>query len=87
MSYWRSYKKGDNLACCDVCGQTYLASQMKMRWDNLFVCHFDMEIRHPQDFVRAIPDDMRADPARPPPADVFIDPADPIDPSTYPPSA
>lgn len=47
---------------------------MRMRWDNLFVCKEDWEVRHPQDFVRAIPDDMRADPARPPPADVFVNP-------------
>jgi len=70
-----SYRKGDHRACCDICGQTFYASEMKMRWDNLFCCKEDWEIRHPQDFVRAIPDDPRAEPARPPPADFFIDPA------------
>lgn len=74
MSYWRSYRKGDHLATCDACGQTYYASQMRMRWDNLFVCQEDYEVRHPQDFVRAIPDDPRAEPARPPPTDAFVDP-------------
>lgn len=74
MPYPGSYKKGDWRCVCDVCGQTFLASQMRMRWDNLFVCQADNEIRHPQDFVRGVPDDMRADPVRPPPADNFVDP-------------
>lgn len=75
MPYPGHYVHGDHRAVCDVCGQTYLASQMRMRWDNLFVCKEDWEVRHPQDFVRAIPDDMRAEPARPPPPDVFVDPS------------
>lgn len=48
---------------------------MRMRWDNLFVCKEDWEIRHPQDFVRGVPDDMRASPAIPRPDPVYIDPA------------
>ena len=74
MPYPGNYRKGDFRAVCDVCGQTYYASEMKMRWDNLFCCKWDYEVRQPQDFVRAIPDDPRAEPARPPPADVFVDP-------------
>lgn len=78
MPYYRTYQKGDHLAVCDVCGQTFYASQMKMRWDNLFCCKEDWEIRQPQDFVRAIPDDPRAEPARPPPSPTYVDPEDEV---------
>ena len=78
MSYERSYRKGDHLAVCDICGQTFYASKMKMQWDNLFVCKEDWSPRHPQDFVRAVPDDMSVEIARPPPALVFVDPEDEV---------
>lgn len=47
------YKKGDVKAVCDVCGQRYLMSKLKKRWDGLMVCNTDFEPRQPQDFVRA----------------------------------
>ena len=47
------YVKGDWKTVCDVCGQRYLASQLKKRWDGLMVCNNDWEPRQPQDFVRA----------------------------------
>lgn len=54
------YKAGDWLAICDQCGRQAYASQLIKRWDNLMV-HSDssegcFETRHPQDFVRAVPD-------------------------------
>lgn len=78
MAYPGHYVHGDYRAVCDVCGQTYLASQMKMRWDNLFCCQEDWEVRHPLDFVRAIPDDMSVPIPRPPPADTFVDPEEEV---------
>lgn len=39
----------DILAICDVCGWECKASQMRLRWDNLFVCKADWERRHPLD--------------------------------------
>lgn len=75
MAYPGHYRKGDHRCTCDVCGQTFYASQMKMRWDGLFCCKEDWEVRQPQDFVRGIPDDPRADPARPPPAFEFTNPS------------
>ena len=74
MAYPGSYKKGDHRAACMVCGQVFLASQMRMRWDNLFVCQADFEVRHPQDFVRGVPDDMRAEPVRVRPDPTYVDP-------------
>lgn len=51
-------KLGDWNSICDICGFKYKASEMKKRWDGLMVCEFDWEMRHPQDFIRAVPDDQ-----------------------------
>lgn len=34
----------------------YKATELKKTWDGLMVCSKDFEIRHPQDFVRGVPD-------------------------------
>ena len=39
---------GDYNAICDSCGRKFKASTMKKRWDGLFVCEHDYEIKHPQ---------------------------------------
>lgn len=39
---------GNYNAICDSCGRKYKASTMKKRWDGLFVCPDDYELRHPQ---------------------------------------
>lgn len=41
---------------CDVCGLKYKASDVSRRWDGMMVCKSDLEPRHPQEFVRAVPD-------------------------------
>lgn len=46
MKNW--LKLGDYNAICDSCGRKFKASTMKKRWDGLFVCEQDYEIRHPQ---------------------------------------
>lgn len=46
MKNW--LKLGDWNAICDSCGRKYKASTMKKRWDGLFVCEEDYELRHPQ---------------------------------------
>lgn len=46
------YVKGDWKAVCDSCGQRFLASELRKRWDGLMVCSKDYEPRHPQDFVK-----------------------------------
>ena len=45
-----------------MCGFDYYASDMKLRWDGLWVCKDDWEPRHPQDFVRARADKINAGP-------------------------
>jgi hypothetical protein len=52
------YKKGDWNAVCYVCGFKRKASEMKLRWDGVYTCREDWEIRQPQDFVRGIPDEQ-----------------------------
>lgn len=69
-------KLGDWNAICDQCGRKTKASQMTKRWDGLMV-HRDpsfgcFEHRHPQDFVRARPDDQSVPWSRPEATDVFV---------------
>ncbi len=63
---------GDWNARCDQCGRLYKASQLKERWDGKMVCKEDYETRHPQEFVRAVPDTGKVPWTRP---NTDIDPA------------
>lgn len=70
------YKAGDWLATCDQCGRKCYASELTKRWDNLMV-HRDpskgcFETRHPQDFVRAVPDQKPLPWTRKEPADIDL---------------
>lgn len=58
---------------CDVCGIKYKANEVKKRWDGLIVCDDDWETRHPQEFVRAVPDQPKLPFTRPEPVDVFVE--------------
>lgn len=63
------YKPGDWNAICDQCGRRFKASELRQRWDKLMVCDEDFEYRHPQDFVRAVPDQQPLPFTRPEPTD------------------
>lgn len=54
MQNW--LKLGDYNAICDSCGRKYKASSMLKRWDGLFVCKEDFEIKHPQLSLRVYAD-------------------------------
>ena len=56
-------------AICDVCGFRYAWDDLRERWDGFMVCPEDFETRHPQDFVRAVPDSKPLPWTRPRPAD------------------
>lgn len=59
-------------AWCPGCGFIYKASQLKMRWDGVRVCKYCWETRHPQEFIKGIPD--RTLPwTSPEPRDIEID--------------
>ena len=62
---------GDWNAICAVCGFKYKASQLQKRWDGIYVCESDFEQRHPQDFVRARPDQRPLPYTAPEPNDLF----------------
>lgn len=60
------YKPGDWKVICDRCGMDRYASECRMNWQGLFVCSDTCwEPRHPQDFVKAIPDYQTVPIARP----------------------
>lgn len=52
------YNAGDHWGICDQCGFAYRQKDLRKRWDGAVVCRWDWEIRHPQDFVRARPEDQ-----------------------------
>lgn len=58
-------KLGDWNAICDRCGFKFKASELKETWDNLQVCKECWEPRHPQDFLRGMPDDPSVPWSRP----------------------
>lgn len=61
-----AYIPGEWLVVCDRCGRQKLASACRKTWDNLFVCSDTCwEPRHPQDFVRNIPNIQRVPTPRP----------------------
>jgi len=62
---------GDWNAVCFECGRKRKASTMKKNWQGYWVCPEHWEPRHPQDFVRALPDNQTP-PWVQPPADCFI---------------
>lgn len=67
-TFWRD---GDYSAICDVCGFKFKASTLKERWDGLKVCSKDWEARHPQEFLRVIPEQNKLVWTRPEPIDSF----------------
>lgn len=41
---------------CMSCNRKYKSNEIRKRWDGLLVCDEDWEPRHPQDFVRGVPE-------------------------------
>lgn len=66
------YRHGDANAICDRCGFKYRLSELRKEWTGLKVCSPCWDPRHPQDFVRGVPDHQAVPGARPRPTDVFI---------------
>lgn len=57
---------------CDRCGEKFKADELKREWTGLMVCEGCWEPRHPQDFLRSVPDKMSVPFVRPRPADIFV---------------
>jgi len=66
------FKLGTNNAICYVCGFKRKASEMRLRWDGVWCCKEDWEIRQPQDFVRGLPEETAPDWTQPDPPAFFI---------------
>ena len=58
-------RNGDYNGICDACGHKYKFSQLKLRWDGLYVCSYDWEARQPQDYVKGVRDNMSVPVSRP----------------------
>ncbi len=60
MSYKPTFKSGDHLAICDICGFKYKASELKLMWNGLRACTKNScwNPRQPQDFLRGKKDDQ-----------------------------
>ena len=52
------YAPGDWNIACSMCGRKRKASMMVKNWQGMWRCPEHNEPRHPQDFVKAIPDNM-----------------------------
>ena len=64
-------------AICDRCGFERWNHQIRLEWNGLRVCADTCwEPRHPQDFVRGVPDNQTLPWTRPEPEDVFLDVGD-----------
>ncbi len=66
------FLKGSWNVICDRCGEKFKATQLRQEWTGLMVCQGCWEPRHPQDFLRTVPDRMSVPYTRPRPADTFI---------------
>ena len=66
------YAPGDWNALCYICGQKFKASELVKHWKGYMVCSKDWEPRHPQDFVRAVPDVQTPPWVQPEPADSIL---------------
>ncbi len=74
-----SYRKGQWLAICDRCGMQFLSNKLTKTWDGLMVDARCWEPRHPQEFVRGIPDELGVAWVSPDSAEINISPFDYID--------
>ena len=50
------YKEGDWNAACSMCGRKRKASTMVKNWQGMWRCPEHNDTRHPQDFVKALPE-------------------------------
>jgi hypothetical protein len=62
---------GEWNATCDRCGRKRKSGDLQKTWNNLYVCREHWEPRHPQDFVKAVPQEPPIPWSRPDPADIF----------------
>ena len=73
MSNTPGYEIGKWLCICQRCGAKKVSDQVTKEWTGLLVCTDRcLDQRHPQDFVRSLPDDQLVPYVSPEPADVEV---------------
>lgn len=77
-------KLGDWNAVCYECGFKIKSGMMVRHWKGYYVCEGCFETRHPQDFVRGVPDSQTPPWTQPEPEDVFAPLCTPNSLSAYP---
>lgn len=69
----KGYRPGDHKVTCDRCGFEFHKTEIRLEWTGLAVCEECWEPRHPQEFVRAKPDQIAAvGVVRPEPPDTYV---------------
>lgn len=67
------HQPGNHWMVCDRCGFDRRLAEMRKEWTGLWVCEDKCwESRHPQDFVRGVPDSPAVPVSRSPPEIVYI---------------
>lgn len=79
MARFMPYVPGDAKAICDRCGFRFYLSELQETWDGLMVDSACFEERHPQDFVRGVPERIAIKNPRPEGPDTFIEIDNPLD--------
>jgi hypothetical protein len=64
--------EGDHNAACFECGRKRKASELLRHWQGYLVCEEHWEPRHPQDFVRGVPDTQAPAWTQPPGEDSLV---------------
>ena len=59
-------------AVCAMCGRKRKASELVKNWQGMWRCPEHNEPRHPQEYVRAVPDMQTPPWTQPEPADIFV---------------
>lgn len=67
------YADGQNNVICDQCGQKYKSSQLREQWNGLYTCRRCWDYRHPQEYLRGIPDNQAPALSRPESPDQFTE--------------
>ncbi len=72
MPVINNFKDGKWNCICVVCDRKFKSSDMRKRWDGQMVCKYDLDPRHPQDFIRGVQDNNSIPFTYAEPADTFV---------------
>lgn len=67
------YSDGTNNTICDTCGRKFKAYSLKKQWDGIWACKRCFDYRHPQEFLRGVPDNQAPELSRPEATDTFTE--------------